>query len=338
MQRTPTHYELLSVARDASPEQIKKAYRKLAQKLHPDRNSDPYASDMMGVVNASHDVLSDAGKRAAYDAQLAADEYKARADAARRRQAQAVKGQTVHVYGSAAAHGSVAPQRTVQPGAAGKAAPSSSKSPPSGKRRRHVVRWALLFVVFCAGGAWMGYDPDAGKSFAPPEPVPVAQTWVKPLPAVAVKPSVASPVKTVDPAASECELPRLDPMGEPWPDKPGYLKGMPLLKDNGWSQITVDNSAGESAVYAKVTDAVGRRAFRHAYVPAGAVFSFAKMDPGLYLLKYRMLNTGCAFASGRILLEETPMGSQIKSSAYKLTLRKLQNRSVPFTRLKDDQF
>ncbi|OUM05794.1 molecular chaperone DnaJ [Pseudomonas syringae] len=337
MQRTPTHYELLSVARDASPEQIKKAYRKLAQKLHPDRNSDPYASDMMGVVNASHDVLSDAGRRAAYDAQLAADEHKARADAARRRQAQAVKGQMVHVYGSPSAHAPVAPQRNVQPGATPKASPSPASS-PRGRRRRQALRWALLFVVFCAGGAWMGYDPNAGKSFVPAEPAPVAQTWVKPAPAVAVESPVVSTAKPVEPVASECELPALDPMGEPWPDKPGYLKGMPLLKDNGWSQITVDNSAGESAVYAKVTDAVGRRAFRHAFVPAGAVFSFAKMDPGLYLLKYKMMSTGCAFASGRILLEETPMGSQIKSSAYKLTLRKLQNRSVPFTRLKDDQF
>ncbi|MFH7572498.1 DnaJ domain-containing protein, partial [Pseudomonas syringae group genomosp. 7] len=59
MQRTHTHYELLSVARDASTEQIKRAYRKLAQKLHPYRNPDPYASDMMGVVNASHEVQAD---------------------------------------------------------------------------------------------------------------------------------------------------------------------------------------------------------------------------------------------------------------------------------------
>ncbi|MCF5824988.1 molecular chaperone DnaJ, partial [Pseudomonas syringae] len=161
---------------------------------------------------------------------------------------------------------------------------------------------------------------------------------VKPAPAVPVEEPVASPAKPVEPVASECGVPALDPMGAPWPDKPGYVKDMPVLKDSGWSQITVDNTAGESAVYAKVTDAVGRKDFRHAYVPAGAVFTFSKMNPGLYLLKYRMLNTGCAFASGRILLEETPMGSQIKSSAYKLTLRKLANRSVPFARLKDDQF
>ncbi|MCF5630982.1 DnaJ domain-containing protein [Pseudomonas syringae] len=336
MQRTPTHYELLSVARDASPEQIKKAYRKLAQKLHPDRNSDPYASDMMGVVNASHDVLADAGRRAAYDAQLAADEHKARVEAARRRQAQAAKGQVVHAYGSAAAQAPATPQRTVQPGMAAKASPA--RSPSTDQRRRSAWRCALLSVVFCAGGAWMGYDPGAGKPFVPAEPVPVAQTRVKPAPAVPVEEPVASPAKPVEPVASECGVPALDPMGAPWPDKPGYVKDMPVLKDSGWSQITVDNTAGESAVYAKVTDAVGRKDFRHAYVPAGAVFTFSKMNPGLYLLKYRMLNTGCAFASGRILLEETPMGSQIKSSAYKLTLRKLANRSVPFARLKDDQF
>ncbi|RMO97883.1 DnaJ domain protein [Pseudomonas viridiflava] len=335
MQRTPTHYELLSVARDASPEQIKKAYRKLAQKLHPDRNPDPYASDMMGVVNASHDVLADPSRRAAYDAQLAADEHRALMDALRRKQARAAGGQAVHVY--AANSATATPSRAARTGPAPKASPSFS-SPPSDKRRRSAWRWALVFVVFCAAGAWMGYDPDAGKAFVPAEPVPVAQTWVKPAPAAPVEEPVASPAKPVDAVTSECEVPALDPMGAPWPEKAGYVKDMPLLKDNGWSQITVDNSAGESAVYAKVTDAVGRRAFRHAFVPAGAVFTFAKMDPGLYLLKYKMMSTGCAFASGRILLEETPMGSQIKSSAYKLTLRKLQNRSVPFARLKDDQF
>ncbi|RMT23126.1 DnaJ domain protein [Pseudomonas amygdali pv. mori] len=337
MQRTPTHYELLSVARDASPEQIKKAYRKLAQKLHPDKNPDPYASDMMGVVNASHDVLADPSRRAAYDAQLAADEHKARMDALRRKQALAGGGQAVHVYAANSATATATPSRAARTGPAPKASPSSS-SPYSDKRRRSAWRWALVFVVFCAAGAWMGYDPGAGKAFVPAESVPVAQTWVKPAPAAPVEEPVASPAKPVDAVTSECEVPALDPMGAPWPEKAGYVKDMPLLKDNGWSQITVDNSAGESAVYAKVTDAVGRRAFRHAFVPAGAVFTFAKMDPGLYLLKYKMMSTGCAFASGRILLEETPMGSQIKSSAYKLTLRKLQNRSVPFARLKDDQF
>ncbi len=341
MQRTPTHYELLSVARDASPEQIKKAYRKLAQKLHPDRNPDPYASDMMGVVNASHDVLADPSRRAAYDAQLAANEHKARIDAARRKQAHATRGQAVHVYAATSAAATAAPSQAARSGPAPKSSSYASASPSRDRRRRSAWRWALLFVVFCAGGAWMGYDPGAGKSFVPSEPAPVAQTWVKPAPetpAAPVEEPAASPAKPVDAAASECGVAALDPMGAPWPDKAGYVKDMPVLKDNGWSQITVDNSAGESAVYAKVTDAVGRRAFRHAFVPAGAVFTFAKMDPGLYLLKYKMMSTGCAFASGRILLEETPMGSQIKSSAYKLTLRKLQNRSVPFARLKDDQF
>ena len=337
MQRTPTHYELLNVARDASPDQIKKAYRKIAQKLHPDRNSDPYASDMMSVVNASHDVLADAGRRAAYDAQLVADEQRAREDAARRRQVQAMRGRAVHVYASASGSASAVPQQSTYTGPERRA--SASPQPSRSQRHGSAWRWAAVFVIFCAGGAWMGYDPNAGKSFVPTESVPVVQPWVKP----AVEPEpVVEPVsvseKAADVVASECEVPTVDPMGAPWPQKPGYVKDMPTLKDNGWSQITVDNTAGGSAVYAKVTDAMGRKAFRHAYIPVGSSFSFAKMDAGLYLLKYKMLDTGCAFASGRILLEETPMGSQIKSSAYKLTLRKLQGRSVPFTRLKEDQF
>lgn len=61
-------YSTLGVARGASEADIKKAYRKLAKELHPDRNKDnPAASDKFSRVTASYDLLSDADKRAQFD-------------------------------------------------------------------------------------------------------------------------------------------------------------------------------------------------------------------------------------------------------------------------------
>lgn len=62
------YYATLGVARDASAEDIKKAYRKLARKYHPDVSKEPDASDRMSEINEANDVLSDIEKRAAYDA------------------------------------------------------------------------------------------------------------------------------------------------------------------------------------------------------------------------------------------------------------------------------
>src|ERR671929_1653608 len=61
-------YEVLGVARSASEADIKKAYRKLAKKFHPDSNkSDPKAKEKFAEVSAAYDLLSDKDKRAQFD-------------------------------------------------------------------------------------------------------------------------------------------------------------------------------------------------------------------------------------------------------------------------------
>src|SRR5580658_8736958 len=65
---TQTPYEVLGVKSDASPDDIRKVYRKLAKELHPDLNpGKPEAEARFKTVTAAYDLLSDADKRARYD-------------------------------------------------------------------------------------------------------------------------------------------------------------------------------------------------------------------------------------------------------------------------------
>ena len=61
------YYEVLGVSRDATDEEIKRAFRKLAFKYHPDRNREDRSAEKFKEVNEAYEVLSDANKRAAYD-------------------------------------------------------------------------------------------------------------------------------------------------------------------------------------------------------------------------------------------------------------------------------
>lgn len=62
------YYEVLGINRDADEETIRKAYRRLAMKFHPDRNPDnPKAEEQFKEAKEAYEVLTDGGKRAAYD-------------------------------------------------------------------------------------------------------------------------------------------------------------------------------------------------------------------------------------------------------------------------------
>ena len=62
------YYNILGVGRTAGTNQIKKAYRRLAKKMHPDRNpDDPSATDKFQELGEAYEVLSDPKKRIIYD-------------------------------------------------------------------------------------------------------------------------------------------------------------------------------------------------------------------------------------------------------------------------------
>ena len=60
-------YETLEINEKASADEIKKAYRKLARKYHPDVNKDPQAEDKFKEINAAYEVLSNPEKKQQYD-------------------------------------------------------------------------------------------------------------------------------------------------------------------------------------------------------------------------------------------------------------------------------
>ncbi|MGD8718766.1 MAG: molecular chaperone DnaJ [Candidatus Zixiibacteriota bacterium] len=67
-QTSRDYYEILGISREASLDEIKSAYRRMAMKYHPDRNKEPGATDKFKEASEAFEVLADANKRRIYDA------------------------------------------------------------------------------------------------------------------------------------------------------------------------------------------------------------------------------------------------------------------------------
>ncbi len=72
MNREPDHYSVLGVARDATAEQIKHAYRRLALQTHPDRRGSDGANERFRRVRRAYEVLHDPQSRRRYDLESSA--------------------------------------------------------------------------------------------------------------------------------------------------------------------------------------------------------------------------------------------------------------------------
>ncbi|MCA9664060.1 MAG: J domain-containing protein [Myxococcales bacterium] len=68
-----THYEILGLESDATPDEIKRAFRQLALKYHPDQHPTPIAATLFRRINEAYEVLSDPVRREAYDLSLRGD-------------------------------------------------------------------------------------------------------------------------------------------------------------------------------------------------------------------------------------------------------------------------
>jgi len=63
----PDLYAIMGMERDATPDQIKRQYRKLAKESHPDRSSEEGAKERMAEINLAYEILSDPEQREEYD-------------------------------------------------------------------------------------------------------------------------------------------------------------------------------------------------------------------------------------------------------------------------------
>lgn len=112
------------------------------------------------------------------------------------------------------------------------------------------------------------------------------------------------------------------PNGRPWPSEAGYLSGFTVMERGGSSKITIDNTASDGPVYAKLMsfDPPGLRSLRHFYVPAGERFVLKSVSPGNYEVRYMDLDSGTRARTDAFVIRDTSLSGLPTPNAVTVTL------------------
>lgn len=283
MKKVATHYDSLKVARDAPAEVIRAAYRSLAQKYHPDRNTgNAEAERAMTVINDAYSVLSDPVQRRQHDLWI----------------------RQMESAGAPAAGGARA--RRDEDG---------DLEEDAGGLRRAMPWLAGLAAVGLAVLLW----PSGEAKRAPRADAAPAAAAVAARPLVQAVPREPAASATVLPGHRR---PLAAPNGRDWPRYADYVGGYPRLQDDGVSVVGVDNSAGDTDVFVKLVALDGLKAIpvRWAYVPARGSLAMENVTAGDYDVRLYDLETGRHFRSEAFKLEEAPADRGTRATKLTVSL------------------
>ena len=300
MPKVHSHYENLKVARDASADEIRAAYRALTRKHHPDRNPDNAdAQRVMSVVNVAYGALSDPVKRSEHDRWIA--------------QAEAVRVETPGprpVRGKPTMHTPTARYQAAPTETERVAAQRARQARLERRVRRtatHLVRHRVSYGIAGIAGLCLA---AAGLS-------------------VLLEPGLGSPTAGAAAAAVQPVLAvggyvraEAAPNGRIWPTRSAYVEGYPQMNKGGLSEVVIDNTYNDTDMFAKLVSLDGPSALpvRTFFVAARGRFTLAGLAIGTYDLRYRNLASGGLLRSPAFILEEvtTARGTEHSTPVVKL--------------------
>ncbi|WP_231586539.1 J domain-containing protein [Cupriavidus basilensis] len=330
-----THYDNLKISREAPPEVIRAAYKALSQKHHPDRNNgSPESHRNMTIINTAYEVLIDPVRRAQHDAWILAQEQAEKAAALHAR-AQARPAPAASSSSSASASAKRPGSAPRQASTQGAAKPKTAPAPGGGSGAGKVVVMIIAGVAIYAAFSTSSRAPDRAAPAPAWTPAASAPLPMRALPAAARELPLALP----EPGPRYARRPTA-PNGYPWPNRSGYVPGYPVLKTNGLSTLTIDNTRNDADVFLKVfsLNAGSKTPVRFAFIKAGASFEFAGIAPGDFDVRYMDLDTGRISRSEPFTLDETAEYNGTQYSKTTLTLYKVPNGNTRTREIGESEF
>lgn len=319
MKKIRTHYDVLQVTRNASPEVIRSAYKILTQKYHPDKNGgSPESQRVMKIINEAYKVLSNPITRREYDRLIIEKEILINNDIERLRlnTAKETENEDKNTF-----------QRT-----------NSSLSLLHSLIEMLFNRtfWQiilLLLFVYLNIALYLSRDTTSDTPNNRYHQSGLANINKK------SKNDYNSKYKDSNYTSSSYNKKRENSY-ENWPSQAGYINGYPILNTEGFSLVTIDNSRNSSNVFVKLYYLGINDGYpvRHFYIPAYEKFILTNVTSGRYDIRYQDLESNQLFKSESFYLQEIQSYTGIQYSNVTMTLYKVQNGNMHTYSISEDEF